>query len=278
MTELHFQETDPFAPIRHVYDVEEIICSRRTKHQQLLIFKSSYFGRVLVLDGVVQLTERDEHLYHEMLTHVALHAHPHPTEVLIVGGGDGGSLREVLKHNSVRRVKMVELDLGVTEASKEFLPTLSTGFADPRADILEAKGEDYLAQTGDRFDVVIMDSTDPVGPAAALFADECLANAAGVLKDDGIFVGQTESLHFHLDFVREVQRKLATSFRIVDLYTVPLATYGGNWWTFSIASKVYDPRELQRACEIETRFYAADVHRQAFLTPSLRRRLLDSAG
>jgi spermidine synthase len=278
MTDLQFQETDPFAPIHYVYDVEEIVCSRRTEYQQLLIFKSRHFGKVLVLDGVVQLTERDEYFYHEMLTHVALHAHPHPADVLIIGGGDGGSLREVLKHNVIKRVQMVELDRGIIDASKEFLPTLSTGFADPRAHVLETKGEEFLAQTKDRFDLVIMDSTDPVGPAAGLFSDECLANAASVLKADGIFVAQTESLHFHQDFVREVQQKLARVFKLADLYTVPLATYGGNWWTFSIGSKVHDPREQQRRCEVPTKYYAEDVHRQAFLPQSLRRKLIDREG
>jgi len=278
MTDLQFQETDPFAPIHYVYDVEEIVCSRRTEYQQLLIFKSRYFGKVLVLDGVVQLTERDEHFYHEMLTQVALHAHPHPADVLIIGGGDGGSLREVLKHKTVRRVQIVELDRGVIDASKEFLPTLSTGFADPRAHVLETRGEEFMAKTRDRFDLVIMDSTDPVGPAAGLFSDECLANASSVLKADGMFVAQTESLHFHLDFVREVQRKLARLFKIADLYTVPLATYGGNWWTFSIASKDHDPREVRRRCEVTTKYYAEDVHRQAFLPQSLRRKLINREG
>ncbi len=278
MTELLFQETDPFAPIHYVYEVEEIVCSRRTQHQQLVIFKNKHFGRVLVLDGVVQLTERDEHFYHEMLTHVALHAHPHPADVLIIGGGDGGSLREVLKHDAVKRVQMVELDRGVIDASKEFLPALSTGFADPRAHVVETKGEEFLAQTKNQFDLIIMDSTDPVGPAASLFTDECLASVARVLRDDGMFVAQTESLHFHLDFVREMQRKLGRVFKMVDLYTAPLATYGGNWWSFSIGSKVHNPRELRRPCEVDTKYYAEDVHRQAFLPESLRRKLIESEG
>ena len=233
---------------------------------------------MLVLDGVVQLTERDEHFYHEMLTQVALHAHPHPADVLIIGGGDGGSLREVLKHKTVKRVQMVELDRGVIDASKEFLPTLSTGFADPRAHVLETNGEEFLAHTKYKFDLIIMDSTDPVGPAASLFTDECLASAASALKADGMFVAQTESLHFHQDFVREVQQKLARVFKLVDLYTVPLATYGGNWWTFSIASKAHDPRELRRRYEVTTKYYAEDVHRQAFLPQSLRRKLIDREG
>jgi spermidine synthase len=168
MTDLQFQETDPFAPIHYVYDVEEIVCSRRTEYQQLLIVKSRYFGKVLVLDGVVQLTERDEHFYHEMLTQVALHAHPHPADVLIIGGGDGGSLREVLKHKAVKRVQVVELDRGVIDASREFLPTLSTGFADPRAHVLETRGEEFMAKTRDRFDLVIMDAVLPDGDGPTL--------------------------------------------------------------------------------------------------------------
>ncbi len=275
MTDLRFEENDPFAPIHYHYDVEQILCSRRTRNQHLLVFQNRHFGRVLALDGVVQLTERDEHFYHEMLTQVVLHAHPDPAEVLIIGGGDGGSLREVLKHQAVKRVQMVELDRGVIEASMEFLPGLSAGFADPRAHVLEASGEEFLAGTADRFDLVIMDSTDPVGPAANLFTDQCLASAASVLRGDGMFVAQTESLHFHADFVREVQRRLSRFFQIVDLCTVPLATYSGNWWTFSIGSKAHDPREPRRPCSVATKYYAEDVHRQSFLAPSLRRRLLE---
>ncbi len=275
MNELQFYERDPFAPIRYAYDVEEIVCSRRTRYQHLLIFENRHFGRVLALDGVVQLTERDEHFYHEMLTQVVLHAHPDPAEVLIIGGGDGGSLREVLKHQSVKRVRMVELDTGVIEASREFLPTLSVGFDDPRAQVLEARGEDFLAGTAERFDLVIMDSTDPVGPAANLFTDECLASAASILKDGGMFAAQTESLHFHPGFVREVQRKLERIYPIADLCTVPLATYGGNWWTFSIGSRGGDPREPRRPCTVSTRYYAEDVHRQSFLPPSVRRKLME---
>ncbi len=269
-----FQEKDPFAPIQYGYEVEEVICQRQTKHQELLIFKSPYFGRVLALNGVVQLTEWDEYFYHEMLAQVALHAHPSPTDVLIIGGGDGGVLREVLKHQVVKRALVVELDREVIEASKEFLPTLSTGFADPRTQILEREGADFLAQTKERFDLIVVDSTDPVGPAESLFTSQCFTHAFSALKAEGIFVAQTESLHFHREFVRQVQHRLAQVFNLVDLYTVPLATYAGNWWTFSIASKMHNPREMSRKCEVSTRYYTEDVHRHAFLPPSLYQKLM----
>jgi spermidine synthase len=269
-----FHEKDPFAPIQYGYEVEEVICQRQTKHQELLIFKSPYFGRVLALNGVVQLTERDEYFYHEMLAQVALHAHPSPADVLIIGGGDGGTLREVLKHQVVKKALVVELDGEVIEACKEFLPTLSAGFADPRTQILEREGADFLAQTKERFDLIIVDSTDPVGPAESLFTSQCFTHAFSALKAGGIFVAQTESLHFHREFVRQVQRRLAQVFNLVDLYTVPLATYAGNWWTFSIASKVHHPREMLRKCEVSTRYYTEDVHRHAFLPPSLYQKLM----
>ena len=268
-----FQEKDPFAPIKYSYEVEEVICQRKTKHQELLVFKSPYFGRVLALDGVVQLTERDEYFYHEMLAQVALHAHPSPSDVLIIGGGDGGTLREVLKHQVVKRALVVELDRGVIEASKEFFPTLSTGFADSRTQILEAEGAEFLARTREKFNLIIVDSTDPVGPAESLFTTQCF-HAFSALKAEGIFVAQTESLHFHREFVREVQHRLAQIFNLVDLYTVPLATYAGNWWTFSIASKVHNPREVLRKCEVSTRYYTEDVHRHTFLPPSLYQKIM----
>jgi len=272
--QLVFREEDPFSPIEYSYNVQEVVCRRRTKHQELLIFENDYWGRVLVLDGVVQLTERDEYFYHEMLAHVPMHAHPCAADVLIVGGGDGGTLREVLKHEAVKKVIMVEMDMEVIEASREFLPTLSTGFADSRTQILEMDGVDFLAQTNDGFDLVIVDSTDPVGPAEALFSSQCFEYAFAALKAEGIFVAQTESLHFHWDFVRQVQRNLAAVFPVVQLYTVPLATYAGNWWAFSIASKVHDPAELRKRCEVSTRYYAEDVHRHAFLPQSLYAKLM----
>lgn len=269
-----FHEQDPFSPIKYSYEVEEVICRRRTKCQDLLIFRNAYLGKVLVLDGVVQLTERDEYFYHEMLAHVALHAHPSPSDVLIVGGGDGGTLREVLKHDVVKRAVIVELDAGVIEASREFLPTLSTGFADPRTQVLEMDGTDFLSRAKEEFDLILVDSTDPVGPAESLFSDRCFGDAFSALKAGGIFVAQTESLHFHRDFIRQVQRRLARTFDLVDLYTVSLATYAGNWWTFSIASKAHNPREVVRKCQVPTRYYTEDVHRHAFLPQSLYRKLI----
>jgi len=269
-----FTERDPFSPITYSYLMEEVLYQGRSQHQDILVFKSPFFGRVLVLDGVVQLTEWDEYYYHEMLAHVPLHAHPHPRRVLIIGGGDGGALREVLKHPGVEEVTLVEVDAQVVEVSRRFFPTLATGFADPRTRLIIAEGSAFLAGAPALFDVILVDSTDPVGLAANLFTQSFYQRAAQALTPEGMLTSQTESLHFHRDFVRQVQGRLAQVFPIVGLYAVPLATYAGNWWTFSIASRRHPVSQAIRAPQGVTRYYSAEVHRHAFLPPSLREELM----
>lgn len=273
MDNLYFGEKDPFSPIKYCYEIKGILFSKQTRYQNLKVLTSAYFGKMLVLDNVVQLTERDEYFYHEMLAQVPLHAHPSPTAVLIIGGGDGGALREVLKHKEVKRAVIVEIDREVIEVSQKFFPSLSTGFADPRAQVIATDGAEFLAKTKENFDLILVDCTDPVGIAESLFTDRFFQHALAALKEDGIFVAQTESLHFHREFVSEVQHRLVQFFPIVDLYTVPLATYAGNWWSFSIAAKKYNPREIKRKCEVPTRYYAEDIHLHAFLSPSIYHKL-----
>jgi spermidine synthase len=274
MDDVLFHERDPFSPIRYSYTARQIIHQEQTDFQEVLILDCADFGRVLALDGVVQLTERDEHIYHEMLAHVPLHAHPQPENVLVIGGGDGGTVREVAKHRAVSRIDLVELDRRVVEVARQFLPTVATSFEDPRLTVSHMDGAEFLRQTDRLFDVVIVDCTDPVGPATGLVSDGFFADVERRLSPDGLFAAQTESLHFHREFVADVQRRLSNVFGVVNLYTAPLATYAGNWWTFSIASKKHDPRVQARRCEVATRYYFDDVHGHAFLPPSLYRRLV----
>jgi spermidine synthase len=269
-----FHEHDPLVPIKYSYEVQRVLYSSRTKFGSIKVLESSFFGRMLVLNNVVQLTEWDEYLYHEMLVHVPLHANPEVNSVLIVGGGDGGSLREVLKHQNVKRVTLVEIDDGVIEVSKKFLPALSTGFLDSRVNVVIADGADFLASTQDRFDVIILDSTDPVGVSKSLFSDDFFSLAFSSLNSEGIFVTQSESLHFHHQFIHDILIMMGRRFKHVGIYSVPLATYTGNWWTFSIGSKKYDPCEPRLSCKVTTRYYAEDVHRQSFLPESLYKKLI----
>ena len=274
MVDLFFHERDPFSPIKYSYPVQQVIHHERSEVQEILVLECSHFGRVLALDGVVQLTEADEFIYHEMLTHVALHAHPKPENVLIIGGGDGGALREVAKHGQVKRIDLVEIDPRVIEVSERFLPFVASSFGDPRVKVYHNDGANFLQQEHRGYEVIVIDCTDPVGPAQSLFTDEFFNSALNRLTLDGILVSQTESLHFHRQFVADVQRRLSSAFTIADLYTVSLATYAGNWWTFSIGSTRHNPRVQARKCEVTTRYYSDDVHTHAFLPKSLYQELI----
>jgi spermidine synthase len=272
-----FFENDPFSPITYLYHVSEILYCGKSSYQEIMVLNSAYFGKMLVLDGVVQLTEKDEFFYHEMLSHVVLHAHVHPKTVLIIGGGDGGTLREVLKHKLVEKVQLVEIDGQVIEVSKRFFPELTIGFADRRAQLIEMDGVSYIKQPKCKYDAVIVDSTDPVGSAEGLFTVQFFSDIQSILNDEGIFVIQTESLHFHRQFVIDTQTKLRGLFKIVGLYSVPVATYAGNWWTFSIASKKYPVEKPNRNQEVITRYYDEQVHRNAFITDNLYHKLLNNS-
>ena len=269
-----FRESDPFSPITYTYKINSVLYSGKSPYQEIQVLDSPEFGRILVLDGVVQLTERDEFFYHEMLAHVALYAHLRPENVLIIGGGDGGTLREVIKHEAVKNVQLVELDKEVIEISKRYFPSLSLGFSDERVQVKDMDGSRFVRDTGEKYDVVIIDSTDPVGSARNLFSQQFFNDVFSILNEDGILVIQTESLHFHRQFVKEVQQRLGKLFKIVGLYTVPLATYAGNWWTFSIASRKYITDMPNRKITVSTKYYDEQVHRNAFLPDTVYKKLM----
>ncbi len=274
MMDVFFIERDPYAPIRHCYPVSKILYEGKSEYQEIMVIESPHFGRVLVLDGVAQCDERFEFIYHEFISHVPLFAHPNPENVLIIGGGDGGALREVLKHKEVKRAVLVDIDKQVIEVSKKFFPTMAVAFEDPRVIVLNEDGYKYVQDYEQEFDVIIVDSTDPVGFAHVLTTEEFFKYVYRALKDDGIYVGQTESIHYHADIVRRVQKSLRKVFPIVDLYTAVIPGYAGYWWTFSIASKKYPVREPSRDVNIQTKLYSADMHKHAFLPESFYQKIL----
>ena len=257
-------ESDPFSPIGYYYKDLTLLHEELSDYQAVQIYEHSFFGRMLVLDGVVQLTQRDEHFYHEMIVHPAMHAHPNPKQVLVIGGGDGGSIREVLRHPSVEAAVLVDIDGRVSDVVTEWIPSVASALSDSRVERQDQGGAAFLESDQREFDVVIIDSTDPVGPATELFESAFYAQVFLRLRDDGIVVTQSESLHFHSDFVRAVQQRMAEQFPIVDCYTQALSTYAGNWWTFSIASKATDTRISARTPIDGLRYYDAEVHRAAF--------------
>lgn len=271
---IKFFEKDPYAPIQYVYEVKDILYRGKSKYQEIMVVENPYFGKMLILDGVVQITERDEFFYHEMLVHMVMHAHPNPRKVIVIGGGDGGAVREVLKHETVQKTYFIEIDEEVINAAKKYFPTVSSHIHDNRVDIQCMDGAEFVkARRGD-IDVIIVDSTDIVGFAKSLFTVEFFKSVKDSLTDDGMFVTLSESLHFHKDLVIEVQEAMKLTFPIVDLYTAPLVTYAGNWWTFSVGSKKYDLRTLRRTPPISTRYYCEEIHQQAFLPKGMYERLM----
>ncbi len=274
MRDVFFIERDPYAPVRHCYAVSKVLYEDKSEYQEILVLESPGFGKLLVLDGVVQLDEKYEFMYHEYLAHVPLYAHPNPEDVLIIGGGDGGTLREVLKHDCVKRAVLVDIDRKVVEVSKKFFPTLSCSFEDPRAIVVHEDGYKYVQDYEGEFDVIIVDSTDPVGFAHVLTTEEFFRFVHRALKDEGIFCAQTESIHYHLEMVVRIQKTLQKVFPIVDLYTSVVPIYAGYWWTYSIASKKYPLRKPSRDVKVRTKIYSADMHIHAFLPETFYKKLI----
>lgn len=271
---IKFFEKDPYAPIEYCYEVENILYKGKSKFQEIMVIENTHFGRMLILDGVVQITEKDEFFYHEMLTHVVMHAHPDPKKVIVIGGGDGGTVREVLKHKTVEKVYFIEIDEEVINVSKRFFPTVACDIDNAKVEIKNMDGAEFVKRCMADIDAVIVDSTDIVGFATSLFTKEFFTSIKNCLSENGLYVTLSESLHFHKDIVIEVQETMKSVFPVVDLYTAPIATYAGNWWTFSVASKGPSPREMRRKFEIKTKYYSDEIHQQAFLPSSMYEKLM----
>ncbi|WP_062052002.1 spermidine synthase [Bacillus sp. JCM 19034] len=249
--------------------VKQTLHTEKTEFQQLDMIETEEFGTMLVLDGMVMTTEKDEFVYHEMVAHVPLFTHPNPKRVLVVGGGDGGVIREVLKHPSVEKAVLVEIDGKVVEYSKRYLPTIAGGLDDPRVDVQIDDGFMHIAKAENEYDVIMVDSTEPVGPAVKLFEKGFYEGIAKALKEDGIFVAQTDNPWFHGDLITKVYRDVSEIFPITNLYTANIPTYPSGLWTFTIGSKKYDPLKVEanRFHEIETKYYTKELHSAAFALP-----------
>ena len=250
------------------YRIKRTLHTERSKYQDIAIVDTYEYGRMLMLDSIVQTTEVDEFVYHEMITHVALSAHPNPKKVLVVGGGDGGSIREILKHPSVEQAILVDIDERVVELCKQYLPTISCALDDPRVTVRIEDGLEYVKRHHNEFDLIIVDSTDPIGPAVGLFAQEFYRDLYGALKEDGMFVAQTEPPWASKTFLPELHGVLREIFPIVKLYLANIPTYQSGLYSFTACSKKYDPEVIQPGKEITgTKYYSPEIHKAAFVLP-----------
>jgi spermidine synthase len=250
----------------------------QSPYQRIEIYKTETFGTLMTLDGLVMVTDRDNFIYHEMMSHPALFTHPNPRRVLVIGGGDCGTLHEVLKHDTVKVAEQVELDERVTRVAEQFFPTLCASNADARAQFHFADGIQWVANARPQsYDVIIVDSTDPVGPAAGLFSESFYENCFTALDAKGIVVGQSESPLFHGELIKSMHRALrAAGFRDTATLNFPQCTYPSGWWSATMACKDASFSELRRSVsstnKITTRYYNADIHAASLVMPEFLRR------
>jgi len=262
--------------------VDRVLYDSATEHQRLRVFENARFGRVLTLDDVVQTTEGDNHIYHEMMTHVPIFAHGAARRVLIVGGGDGGMAREVLRHADVTHVTMVEIDAGVVDFSKQYLPALSAGaFDDPRLDLVIADGAAFMRDTGAGYDVIIIDSTDPVGPGEVLFTDTFYGHAKRRLAPGGIIVTQNGVPFLQGAELTNTMRAFKALYADWGCYMASIPTYAGGpmafgWGTDGAARDVSldTLRARHAAAGFACDYYTPEVHQAAFALPGYVARLM----
>ena len=261
---------------------EKTLYEDKTGHQDLQVFENPRFGRVLTLDGIVQTTEGDEFIYHEMLAHVPILAHGAVKKVLVIGGGDGGMLKQVLRHENIEAT-LVEIDEGVIAFCREYLPSIGENIFDsPRARVIITDGAKYVAETDDRYDVIIIDSTDPVGPGAILFSAEFYKNCKRCLTPGGILVTQNGVAFVQQEEVTTSYRRLKSIFKDVTFYVAAVPTYNGGFMTFGWAT---DNEELRKQplsviaeryakSRIKTGYYNPEIHLGSFALPNYVRELM----
>lgn len=260
--------------------VERQLCCVQSKYQRIEIFESPEFGRFLTLDGFMMLTEKDEFIYHEMITHVPMAVHPRAEDILVIGAGDGGVLRELCKYERVKRVDVAEIDSEVVRLCKEFLPQTAVGFDDKRVNIFYEDGLKFVRSRENEYDIVIVDSTDPFGPGEGLFSKEFYGNCHKALRPDGILINQHESPFYEKDalIVKRAHKRIVQSFPISRVYQAFIPTYPSGHWLFGFASKGLHPvKDLNagwKSLGIPARYYNINLHKGAFYLPNYVEELL----
>jgi spermidine synthase len=257
-----------------------LVHAEQTAYQSIAVYETAGHGRLLTIDDMVMLTELDEFAYHELLTHVPMCVHANPREVLVVGGGDGGTVREVLEHDSVEHVVLCEIDERVTRVCQAHLPSLAGALDDPRVELVFADATAYVAAQRDRFDVILVDSTEPIGPAAALFGEAFFRDLQAALRPGGVISTQAESPFYAPEVVRELFGGIRRVFAQVHGYLGVIPTYPGGGWVFCLASDERGPEhvDLERAAALRCRYYSPAIAVGAFALPPFIATLLHARG
>ncbi|MEO7557469.1 MAG: polyamine aminopropyltransferase [Gammaproteobacteria bacterium] len=256
----------------------------QSAYQRIEIYETESFGKLMTLDGLVMVTDRDNFIYHEMMSHPVLFTHSDPKQVLIIGGGDCGTLLEVLKHKGVAQVWQVELDERVTRVAEQFFPELCASNTDPRAQMNFGDGIKWVAEAAAQsYDVIIVDGTDPIGPAAGLFSEAFYADCRRALKPGGLIVGQSESPLFHAELIIAMHKALrGAGFNAVHTLNFPQCTYPSGWWSATLAAKdkpvSHFREEAAARKDFATRYYHKDIHKAAMVLPEFLQKQLNGGG
>lgn len=255
------------------FKIEKTLFSGESRFQKVDVLKTVFHGALLLNNGRMMLCEKDEFIYHEMIAHVPLFVHPLPRRVLVIGGGDGGTVREVLRHKNVERVVMVEIDELVVNACREHIPSVSCAPDDPRLELRIEDGVRYVSDTKEIFDVALIDSTDPVGPAEPLFNQSFYKKVASLLGPGGIMVSQSESPFYDYEIQKSMLMNQRPFFKKLHLYLFPMLTYPGGLWSFAYGSQGlcplgdFDPGPVEQS-GMKMRYYNPGIHRAAFMLPT----------
>ena len=255
--------------------VERQLFSAESEYQRIDVLESTEFGKVLVVDGDLMLTEKDEFIYHEMITHVPMAVHPDVKRVLVIGGGDGGVVRELIKYETLETIDVVEIDPLLVEVCRKYLPEIACSLTDPRVEIYHEDGLRFIRSKTDEYDLIIIDSPNPFGPGEGLFTKEFYGNCSKALTDQGILINQHESTYYdsYVDMVKRTHRRIGSAFPVSMVYQTHIPTYPSGHWLFGFASKNLHPIYDLKADEwkkfgIKTRYYNTELHKGCFALPN----------
>lgn len=256
------------------FEKKELLYSKDSDYQKIEVIENAHFGKILLLDGLVQTTEKDEFFYHEMLIHPAFVTHPSPRDILVIGGGDGGGLKEILLY-PVEHVYLVEIDPQVIEVSKKYFSWLSPSLKDKRLELHIRDGWEFLKQTNKKFDIVFVDSSDPVGPSLPLHEKDFYKDLKTCLRPEGVVVTQFGSPFYQLDSIKKKYIFLKELFEMVCLYFAPVPTYPGGSWCFAFFSDIIDPLAVKRNPRPGLKYFTLEIHKAAFALPAFIRAIID---
>jgi spermidine synthase len=267
--------------VRFSVKVDRQLVSKQSDFQRIDVFQSPEFGKFFSLDGYIMITEKDEFIYHDMIVHVPMAVNPDIKRILVIGAGDGGSIRELCRYKTIEHIDMVEIDEEVVKVCKQYFPSTASSFDDPRVTLYFEDGLKFVRSKRNEYDLILVDSTDPVGPGEGLFTREFYGNCYNALSETGILVNQHESPYYTFNAVamQRAHRRIREKFPIARVYQAHIPTYPSGYWLFGFASKKFDPiKDLDadkwNALKLKTKYYNTELHVGCFALPNYVKELL----